>query len=197
MKLDFETQSEYMVMLTATDPSGAYDNIMVMITVTDGSDDAIIVVGSGENTAPAFADDAETDFMVYENMYAGAAVGMVMATDEDGDTLTYTDDSMYFDVDDMGNITTTMALDHEAMASHTVTVTATDDRDGSDSIDVTIMVGDMYPGCTVMGNNGQTNDCEILLGAKDTLMGDDATRTLDWSEDTSMAWTGTGVSGLR
>ena len=40
--------------------------------------------------------------------------------------LTYTDDSMYFAVDDMGNITTTMMLDHEAMASHTVTVTATD-----------------------------------------------------------------------
>ena len=49
---------------------------------------------------------------------------MVMATDEDGDTLTYSDDSDYFDVDDMGNITTTMMLDHEAMASHSVTVTA-------------------------------------------------------------------------
>ena len=49
----------------------------------------------------------------------------------------------------------------------------------------------MYPGCTVEGNNGQTNDCEILLGAKDTLMGDDATRMLDWSEDTPIAdWHG-------
>ena len=49
----------------------------------------------------------------------------------------------------------------------------------------------MYPGCTVMGNNGQTNDCEILLGAKDTLMGDDATRMLNWSEDTPIAdWDG-------
>ena len=39
-----------------------------------------------------------------------------MATDE-GDVLAYSDDSDYFAVDDMGNITTTMALDHESMAS--------------------------------------------------------------------------------
>ena len=52
------------------------------------------------NIAPAFADDAETDFMVDENMPAGTAVGTVTATDE-GD-VTYADDSMYFDVDDMG-----------------------------------------------------------------------------------------------
>ena len=126
--------------------------------------------------------------MVYENMPMGAAVGMVMATDEDGDTLTYSDDSDYFDVDDMGHITTTMMLDHEAMASHTVTVTATDDGGGTTTAStVTIAVGDMYPGCTVEGNNGQTNDCEILLGAKDTLMGEDATRMLNWSEDTPIA----------
>ena len=81
VELDYESLPEdakyYMVMLMATDPSGAYDTIMVKITVTDGPDNAIIGVGPAENTAPAFADDAETDFMVYENMDAGAAVGMV------------------------------------------------------------------------------------------------------------------------
>ena len=65
--------------------------------------------------------------MVYENMDVGSAVGMVEAIDE-GDTLTYSDDSDYFAVDDMGNITTTMALDYETATSHTVTVTATDDE---------------------------------------------------------------------
>ena len=42
VELDFETKSSYMVMLTATDPSGAYDMINVMITVMDGPDDAMI-----------------------------------------------------------------------------------------------------------------------------------------------------------
>ena len=134
VELDYEGLPEdakyYMVMLMATDPSGAFDTIMVKITVTDGPDDAIIAIGPAENTAPAFADDAETDFMVYENMYAGAAVGTVTASDEDGDTLTYSaDDSGYFDVDNDGNITTAMMLDHEAMPSHTVTVTASDGED--------------------------------------------------------------------
>ena len=36
---------------------------------------------------------------------------------------------MYFDVDDMGNITTAMMLDYEMMMSHTVTVTASDGED--------------------------------------------------------------------
>ena len=165
---------------------------MVKITVTDENDDAIIVVGPVENTAPAFADDAETTFSVDENMYAGAAVGMVMASDE-GDTLTYTDDSMYFDVDDMGNITTTRMLDHEAMASHTVTITATDSDGASDSIDVTVMVGDAHPGCTVADNTGLTNDCEALLDAKDDLGG-----SLNWDTDTAMDdWEGVTMSDGR
>ena len=79
--------------------------------------------------------------MVEENMPAGTSVGTVTATD-DGD-VTYTDDSMYFDVDGMGNITTTMMLDYEVMASHMVTVTATDSADQTATIMVTIMVTDV------------------------------------------------------
>ena len=51
-ELDFETKSSYMVMLTATDPSGAYDMINVMITVMDGPDDAIITLGTGPAPEP-------------------------------------------------------------------------------------------------------------------------------------------------
>ena len=40
VELDYETQSEYTVTLTATDPSGASDTIMVNITVTDENDPA-------------------------------------------------------------------------------------------------------------------------------------------------------------
>ena len=55
----------------------------------------------GYNNAPAF-DDATAEFMVDENMPMGTDVGMVMATDEPtDDTLTYSVDSMYFDIDEM------------------------------------------------------------------------------------------------
>ena len=42
VKLDYETRDEYMVMLTAVDPSGAEDSVMVKIMVTDGPDNAVI-----------------------------------------------------------------------------------------------------------------------------------------------------------
>ena len=42
VKLDFEARSSYMVALSATDPSGATDSILVNISVTDEEDDAVI-----------------------------------------------------------------------------------------------------------------------------------------------------------
>ena len=186
-KLDYETKNEYMVMVTATDPSGASDSIMVTIMVTDGPDGATITLGPGpppepENTAPAF-DGSSATRMVAENAAAGAYVGdPVTATDADDDSLTYSlSGSMYFDVDsETGQIMTTAMLDYEAMSSHTVTVTASDGED-SDSIDVTVMVGDMYPGCWAQGGDAANmylnNDCEALLDSKDALGG-----SLNWDE---------------
>ena len=71
VELDHETRDTYMVMLTATDPSGANDRIMVTVTVTDGPDNAVItgstVVDYDENgTAP---------------------VATFSATDQDGDDI--------------------------------------------------------------------------------------------------------------
>ena len=187
--LDYEGKQVYSFMAIATDPSGADDKVAITINVTDVDEAPVLFTeppAPAENVAPMF--DAETaTFMVYENMYAGAAVGMVEATDE-GDTLTYSDDSGYFDVDGDGNITTTMMLDHEAMASHTVTVTATDDEGASDTIDVTVNVGDAHPDCVDF--NASANDCEALLDSRDELGG-----ALNWSLDHGDLWDGVFVAG--
>ena len=189
VELDYEMQTEHMVTVTATDPSLASTMVYVMIMVNDKDDKAEITFRPADNVAPMFADDAETDFMVYENMDAGAEVGTVTA-DDPGDTLTYSDDSMYFDVDGMGNITTTMMLDHEAMASHTVIITATDSEDATASITVTVAVGNGQPGCDSVGSS-LVNDCEALLDAKGDLGGD-----LNWDAGTAMAeWDGVTMSG--
>ena len=154
VELDFEAQSMHTVVLTAMDPSGAQDKITVMIEVTDGPDDAVISLVRTDNAAPAF-EGATTSRSVDENMPAGTNVGdAVAATDEDDDTVTYSlSGSAYFEIDDMGQISTTMMLDYEAMSSHTVTVMA-DDGSGVEnataSIGVTVMVGDAHPDCTVM-----------------------------------------------
>ena len=198
VKLDFETKDEYMVMVTATDPSGASDTIMVTIMVTDENDGAIISTAPAVNTAPAFP-GATANRSVDENMYAGATVGEpVAAVDDDaGDTVTYTlSESMYFGIDDSsGQISTTMMLDHEAMSSHMVTVTATDSEGETDTVDVTIMVVNGQDGCDDVGSHGLVNDCEALLDSKDMLGG-----SLNWTDHTDTAisdWDGVTISDGR
>ena len=201
--LDYDAgQQMYTIEVAATDPFGMSGTGTVTIEVEDVNEAPTLgpkPPAPAVNVAPAFADDATTTFMVYENAAADTAVGMVEAIDE-GDVLAYSDDSDYFAVDDDGNITTTMALDYETMASHTVTVTATDD-DADDplsaSITVTVNVSNVEEcedaGATAVdtSNAGAMADCEALLASKATLMGDDATRMLDWSADTPMAdWYG-------
>ena len=163
--LDYETQTSYSVTVTVTDSGGLTDSIDVTVSVNDLAE------------TPVFDTDT-AEFSVDENMAAGTSVGSVSALHAES----YSDDSDYFDVDGMGNITTTMMLDHEDMASHMVTVTATGPDGSTASIAVTVSVGDMYPGCTVAGNNGLTADCEALLDSKDALKG--AGTALNWSEDT-------------
>ena len=195
--LDYETKNTYTVTVTATDPSGATDTISVTINVTDVNDGATITVGPAVNTAPAFDSDT-AERMVDENMAAGANVGdPVTATDEDQhDTIAYSlnGGGGNFGIGSAsGQITTTASLDYEATSSYTVTVTASDGED-SDTIEVTIAVGDAHPGCTAEGNTALTNDCEVLLDAMDTLNG--VAGELDWSDDTPIGeWKGVEVSG--
>ena len=74
--------------------------------------------------------------------------------------------------------------------SHGDRVTATDDDEASDSIAVTVTVGDMHPDCPATDDNGLTNDCEALLDAKADLGGD-----LDWDAGTAVAdWEGVTMS---
>ncbi len=202
VELDYEALPDdakyYMVTLTATDPSGASDTIMVKITVIDEDDDAVITLGPAVNTPPAFDEGTGEGLMVYENMPAGTSVGTVTATDEDAnDTIEYTlggASADYFAINGAtGEITTSMELDYEMMASHLVTVSASDGTD-IETMSVTIAVMNMYPGCTVEGNIGLSNDCEVLLDAKDTLEGTGT--SLTWSEDTSIVhWLYVVVSG--
>ena len=153
MKLDYEAMASHTVTVTASNGEGS-DSIEVTIMVID-------------NTPPAFASDT-AELMVEENQEAGTAVGdPVTASDVEGDTVTYLMESMYFEIDGEGQITTTMKLDYEAMASHTVTVT-TSNGEGSDSIEVTIMVIDntppAFPSATANRSVGESQDAGTAVG---------------------------------
>ena len=193
--LDYETKMSYSVTVTADDGTGFTASIDVTIMLTD------------VNEAPMF-DAATAERMVDENMDAGTAVGdPVTAMDEDGDDLMYTiSESMYFGIDAMsGQISTTAMLDYEAMASHEVTVTATDGDGLYGMIAVTIMVGDVEESPCVIGGavaqadsgSGLDMDCQTLLGIMDDLVGD-GTAELNWSADLAISeWQGVAAGTGR
>ena len=210
MELDYESLPEdakyYMVTLTATDPSGASDTVMVKIHVTDGPDVAVITL----SVPPEFTDGEATERSVAENSEAGTPVGdPVAATDANGDDVTYSlggDDMMYFEIDEMsGQISVgegTM-LDYESdKMSYSVTVTAEDETGRSSMIAVTIMVTDVEESPCVVGGavaqahsgSGLDMDCQTLLGIMDDLVGDGT--ALNWSDETPIAdWQGVSSRG--
>ncbi len=130
------------------------------------------------NTAPAFASDTLTR-SVAENSASGTNVGAAIpaATDDDGDTITYTlegTDAASFAFDaSTRQITTATGVDydHEAKSSYSVTVKADDGNGGTDTVAVTITVSDVEepptaPGApTVSATAGSTTGLDVAWTA--------------------------------
>ena len=132
--LNYESKNSYSVTITVNDGSTTV-NISVKIKVTD------------VNEAPVYAGDSVIR-SVAENSAAGADIGSpVTANDPEGDDLTYTlsgTDASSFSIDeDTGQLKTQASLDFEDTSSYSVTVTAEDPDNLSDSINVTINVRDV------------------------------------------------------
>ena len=121
----------------------------VMVVASDGTNDGamgVTVTDVDENVAPEFAEDTTTR-EVEENTPQGENIGgPVAAMAGDDDTLTYAiggaDASSFIIIRTTGQIKVREALDYETKNSYTVTVTATDESDLSDTVTVTIMVTD-------------------------------------------------------
>ncbi len=134
--LDYETDTSYSVTITVSDGS-LEDSINVTINVTDVNE-------TPANNAPVFTGTSTTR-SVAENTVSGQNIGAaVAATDADGDTLDYTlggDDAASFRiVSTSGQLQTKAALNYESKTSYSVTVSVSDNKGGSDNIDVTIDV---------------------------------------------------------
>ena len=135
--LDHETTGSYTLTVTTDDGDGTTTTPSVSVTVT--------VSDVGE--APVFDTTTTGPFEVAENATTGGAVGTVTANDPEEDTLTYAitagNIGNAFTIGDRtGEITVAAGLDHEAIPSYTLTVTA-DDGDATTttpSVSVTVTV---------------------------------------------------------
>ncbi len=129
--LDYEIQSSYTLTVNVSDGS-LTDSIDVTINVTDVND------------APVFTESSSTTRSIAENAAANTNIGTaVSATDEDGDTLTYTlggiDAASFNIISSTGQLQTQAALDYENKAAYSVVITVSDGN-LTDSITVTINI---------------------------------------------------------
>ena len=122
-----------------TPESGASDKKTYTVTVTR----------RGKPTVPSFDDGETVQFSIAENHAAQVIVGAVPATDEDGDTLTYSlisagADHEEFAIDAEGTIRVApgVTLDYEAQASYTFTAEVSDREDAEGDAEDTPTVDD-------------------------------------------------------
>ncbi len=115
--VDHETTSSHSLTVQAASGGGAATTtVAVTVTVTDVDE------------APSFGAESFS-FSVAEDAAVGAAVGTAGATDPEGGTLTYAitagNDAGAFALDTgTGALTVAAALDHEAVASYSLTISA-------------------------------------------------------------------------
>ncbi len=175
---DADTDNIYEVTVEASDGT-VKGTLEVKVTVT------------GVNEAPAFPSSETGDRSVPENTPSGQDIGaLVAATDpDDGDILTYTldgTDAASFDIDaSSGQLKTKSDLDHEGQTSYTVTVTATDSSDASDTIMVTIDVTNVNEPPKLTGLSS--------VDYAENGTGPVATYTADDPENATIQWSPTGA----
>ena len=134
--IDYETKNSYSVTVSVRDSKDASGTADTAIDATI----AVTVTVTDVNDAPTFNDGTSTTRNIDENA-TGDIGGAVGATDQDGDTLTYslsgTDDSS-FDIDSTDgqlSVATGVTIDYETKDTYTVTVSVRDSLDAGGTAD--------------------------------------------------------------
>ena len=128
--LDYETATKHILTVQITDSvSSTTDTVEVLINVADAND------------APVFSADSYSKILA-ETATIGSVAVSVVATDSDGDALTYSitegNDLELFAIDNDGNITLAVPDEMTSPTLHTLTVQVTDSTGRTDTAAVTI-----------------------------------------------------------
>ena len=177
--LDFDDgQRTYNVDVSVTDSKGDYDTADTLVDATI----AVTINVTDVNEKPVFADDAPTIQNVNENTAADTNIGSAYtATDDDGDTLTYSlggANAASFAIDDStGQVKTNADLDYEDDSSYIVTLQVTDGRDDSGVAEDTPTI-DAILAVTITLTD-QDDDGSITLSSDPPSAGTTVTATLE------------------
>ena len=156
-----------------------------------------------ENVAPTFDEGTSTTLSVAENLAPGSAVGgPVSASDANGDPLTYTLRGRHarrFGINARtGQLRTAQSLDYEYRSNYSLTVMADDDRGGTATIDVTVLVTDVggevphKPGPPrVSGVEGSPTSLAVHWYAPANFGPRAMSYSLRWKEEGSSGWPNT------
>ncbi|WP_420318203.1 cadherin domain-containing protein [Ekhidna sp.] len=132
--LDFETTPSFSLTVEVNDGLGGIADATITISLND--------VDENENAEPVITDQS---FSIDENSPNGASVGTVIATDEDGDALTYSitngnTNNAFAIGSSTGDLTvkTTLALDFETTPSFALNVEVNDGNGGIANATITI-----------------------------------------------------------
>jgi len=135
--LDYETTVSFALTITVDDGRGEQGSATVTVNLND----------LDENHAPVIADQS---FGIDENSLGGASVGMVLASDADGDVLNYAitagNSSGTFAIGTTtGELTVAdnTALDYETTVSFTLTITVDDGRGKQGFATVTVNLNNL------------------------------------------------------
>ena len=141
---DYETTSQYVLTVSATDTGALSDTATITVNVTN------------VNEAIAASDNSGT---LAEDATIVSAAATVTTSDPDaGDSVSFAitggNTGNAFAIDTNGNITTATALDFETTPSYSLTVTATDGGGLSDTATVTVTVTNVNEAIVANDNSG-------------------------------------------
>jgi len=134
---DYETKNSYTATVAVSDGTASVTQD-ITVNVTD-------VAEAAPNAAPAISSSAT--FSAAENQ---TAIGSVSASDDDGDSLTYSISGSEITISSSGVLTFASAPDYETKTSYSATVTVSD---GTNAVtqDITINITNIYEGWNNQG----------------------------------------------
>ncbi len=179
--LDFETAESYTLEVLATDMNSPAETNTLTLTVNvqDVNDNSPIFVTNADD--PTLSTGTE---MVDENAGQGHVVARVRAMDADGtdryNTVTYSitagNPGNVFDIDPNSGVITVLdadALDYEDATFYALTITASDNQDGSiDAVEIiTVNIGDVNDESPDVPNHVATGSARITAAADNPVGG--------------------------